>query len=415
MVDWKEPTCLHPSTEQLAAFARDGLSEDGIVEVEAHLAECDRCCEAIATLPADDFLSRLRTIYAGATPQPSDIALCQSGLGQPTVIQNSTPAEWRPSTTPDLPELPGFEDWRELGRGGMGVVYAARHAVMGRRVAVKLIHAEYNRHPAAVERFRREVRAAARLAHPNLVTAYDAGQDGDRPFLVMELIDGETLAERLRRDGPLPVHEACGYIRQAALGLQHAHDNGLIHRDVKPHNLMLAAGTVKVLDFGLAALTDDSGRTGHTGPNAVMGTPDYMAPEQAEDARRADGRADVYSLGCTLFHLLTGTVPFQEDSTLLKLLAHRTHERPSARSARHDVPSQLDAVLRKAMARQPEERHQTPGALAEALEPFTDPAHAARENRQRRYRMLLALAAFVTLTAVAAAGVTKAARASSMR
>ena len=282
------------------------------------------------------------------------------GSAPPTIPQSCLPAGNMALVT-DL-VLPGFEEVRELGFGGMGVVYAATHAVMGRRVAVKVINAAYARHPVAVERFRREVRAAARLSHPNLVTAYDAGLTGDRPFLVMELIDGESLAERLRRDGPLPVHEACEYVRQAALGLQHAHENGLVHRDVKPHNLMRAAdGTVKVVDFGLAALADDGGPTGQTGPHTVMGTPDYMAPEQAEDARSADGRADVYSLGCTLFHLLTGKVPFPMDSTLLKLLAHRTQPAPSARAACAAVSPRLDAILLKAMAKSPEERYQTPG------------------------------------------------------
>jgi predicted Ser/Thr protein kinase len=387
----KERVRPHVTPERLAAFERGDLPEDSIAQIEAHLSDCGDCCDALAALPADEFLSRLRAARAGAsaagTPLPA------------TLAQTGPPPAPAPA---HVPALPGFEDLRELGRGGMGVVYAARHAVMGRRVAVKLINGDHARHPAAVERFRREARAAARLSHPNIVTAYDAGQDGDRPFLVMELIDGESLAERLRRDGPLSVAEACAFVRQAALGLQHAHDNGLVHRDVKPHNLMLAAdGTVKVLDFGLAALAGDGGRTtGHTAPHAVMGTPDYMAPEQAEDACRADGRADVYSLGCTLYHLLTGTVPFPEDSTLLKLLAHRTRPRPSTRAARPDVPAWLDAALRKAMARRPDDRYQTPGEFADALA-----AGEGRSAASRRRRTLLAAAALLVLTGIAAAGV----------
>ncbi len=394
MVDLDSPLCDHIPVERLEAFERGDLSDDSSAALEAHLDGCDVCCAALAGLPGDDFVNRLRAAHATA-PQTDRSLL-------PTLLQDTQSAP--PQAAQDRPTLPGFEDLRELGRGGMGVVYAATHAVMGRRVAVKVITAEFTRQPAALDRFRREARAAARLSHPNLVSAYDAGQEGEQPFLVMELIDGESLAERLRRDGPLPVEEACNCVRQAALGLQHAHDHGLVHRDIKPHNLMRAAdGTVKVLDFGLAALADDGCSAGQTGPNAALGTPDYMAPEQAEDARRADGRADVYGLGCTLYHLLTGAVPFPEDSTLLKLWAHRTQPPPSARAARPDVPPRLDAVLRKAMAKRPEDRYQTPGEFAGAL--AADPVRDARSARRQRCRTLLGMAAVVCLTGATVAGV----------
>jgi tRNA A-37 threonylcarbamoyl transferase component Bud32 len=400
----------HPPAELLEAFERGDLPAEDIAEVEEHLLDCADCCDALAALPADAFTARLRDVRLDSRPDTPGAAT------PPPTVEFTCLAVASPSAPPPgTPALAGFEDVRELGRGGMGVVYAATHAVMGRRVAVKLIHPEYAASAAAVERFRREARAVARLTHPNLVTAYDAGQDGDRPFLVMEYLDGESLADRLERDGPLPIAEACDCVRQAARGLQFAHDNGLVHRDVKPHNLMLVAspdasapGVVKVLDFGLAALANDGGRTaGQTGPNAVMGTPDYMAPEQAEDARSADGRADVYGLGCTLFHLLTGKVPFPMDSTLLKLLAHRTQERPSARAARREVPAALDAVLAKAMARRPDERYPTPGALADALEPFADPDCVARLARRKRRRTLAALAVLFLAVATVAAGVVR--------
>jgi tRNA A-37 threonylcarbamoyl transferase component Bud32 len=390
----------HPPAEVLDAFEKGDLSEEEAAEVEVHLQDCVACCDALAAIPADAFLSSLRQAHAGMSPAK------RTALTPPPAVElGGLPTV---AAAPGTPVLAGFEDLRELGRGGMGVVYSAVHRVMGRRVAVKLIHPEFAANPEAVERFRREARAVARLTHPNLVTAYDAGQDGERLFLVMECLDGESLADLVGRDGPLSIALACDCVRQAALGLQHAHDNGLVHRDVKPHNLMRTAdGTVKVLDFGLAALADDRGRSGRTGPNAVMGTPGYMAPEQAEDARSADGRADVYSLGCTLFHLLTGKEPFPMDSTLLKLLAHRSQERPSARGTRPEVPAELDAVLNRAMARRPEERYPTPGALAEALAPFADPACLARLARSRRLRTLAALAGFLLLTAAVAAGVTR--------
>src|SRR5262249_45272400 len=155
-------------------------------------------------------------------------------------------------------------------------------------------------------RFRREVCAASRLSHPNIVHAYDTENAGETHFLVMEYVDGISLGRLLKDRGPLPVAEACAYIRQAALGLQHAYERGMVHRDVKPDNLIRCAdGRVKVLDFGLAALTAERG-SALTDLNAIMGTPEYMSPEQAEDARTADIRADIYSLGCTLYHLLTG-------------------------------------------------------------------------------------------------------------
>src|SRR5262249_43931811 len=181
----------------------------------------------------------------------------------------------------------------------MGSVYEAEQIVMRRRVALKVIRRAATASPAALERFGREVRAAARLSHPNIVTAFAAETAGDLHFLVMEYVQGISLASLVNERGPLPVEEACEYVRQAALGLQHAHERGLVHRDVKPGNLIRCSdGTVKILDFGLAALTAEGGG-GLTEANVVMGTPDYMAPEQAEDSHGTDIRADLYGLGCT--------------------------------------------------------------------------------------------------------------------
>jgi tRNA A-37 threonylcarbamoyl transferase component Bud32 len=372
-VSWKKTAASHLSAELLQAFEYGTLPEEQIPAVEAHLQSCAACCDALAALPEDGFLTRLRRACDNAptlqgqsfTPPP------RSTLLSPPPVDSSSDSQ--------APSLPGYDNLRELGSGGMGVVYAATHAVMGRRVAVKVIHPHLCGSPAATERFRREVRAAARLAHPHIVTAYDAGQAGGRPFLVMEYVEGESLGDRLERLGPLSVAEACAAVRQAALGVQHAHDHGLIHRDLKPHNLMCAAGgTVKVCDFGLAALADDRpALPAGTAANALMGTPDYMAPEQAEDARAADGRADVYALGCTLYHLLTGQAPFPEESVVLKLVSHRTRERPQARRVRPDLPAELEGVLRRAMARRPADRYQTPAELAEALAFFCNSARLA--------------------------------------
>ncbi len=374
--------CAHPSGKDLAAYERGELAAEQAAAVEAHLERCALCCDALADLPADAFVVRLRRACEAVPTR-----LQREPRPPETVDFTLATVELLPAA--DAPALAGYSDLCELGRGGMGVVYAAVQAALGRRVAIKLIHPEFAGNPAARERFQREVRAAARLAHPNIVTAHDAGESDGRPFLVMEHVAGEDLGERVRRLGPLPVAEAADAVRQAALGVQHAHDHGLVHRDLKPHNLVRTAdGTVKVCDFGLAALIDDRGSSpGTTAPNAVMGTPDYMAPEQAENARAADGRAEVYALGCTLYHLLTGRAPFPESSVVLKLLAHRTAARPSVRRVRPEVPAALDAVLRRAMARRPANRFATPGALAEALRPFADPARLAR-TRWRKRRVL---------------------------
>jgi hypothetical protein len=299
------------------------------------------------------------------------------------------------------PELARHERYRVvrlIGQGGMGAVYEAEHRVMRRPVGLKVVNRAYTAQPATVERFRREVRAAARLSHPNIVTTYDAEDAGGSLFLVMEYVEGVSLARLVKERGPLPVAEACAYIRQAALGLQHAHERGMVHRDVKPDNLILVAspnasepGVVKVLDFGLTALTAERGE-GLTEENVVMGTPEFMAPEQAEDPHKADIRADVYSLGCTLYFLLTGKVPYPASTRLLKILAHREQQVPSIRQARPDVPAELARVLERMLAKKPADRYATPGEVAAALRPYTQTAAVPLPARRPRL-VAIALAA----------------------
>jgi serine/threonine protein kinase len=235
-------------------------------------------------------------------------------LSEAFAADAGSPADGVP---PELARHPRYRAIRLLGEGGMGAVYLAEHRRMKRVVALKVINPKFLSHPGALARFQQEVRAAAQLDHPNIVAAHDADQADGLHFLVMEYVEGQNLADYLAEKGPLPVAEACDAARQAALGLQHAHERGTVHRDVKPHNLMRApSGRVKVLDFGLARLAagpgdaaeDDEAPTAPhlTGAGAVVGTADYIAPEQARDAHGADGRADVYGLGCTLYHLLAG-------------------------------------------------------------------------------------------------------------
>lgn len=196
-----------------------------------------------------------------------------------------------------------------LGEGGMGQVFHARHQLMDRHVALKVIHPKAVSNREAVDRFRREIQILARLSHPNIVTAHDAKDVGDgRIALVMEYCDGPNLGQRVQQSGPLPVAAACWCVREAAVALQHAMEHGLIHRDIKPENLVCSGGQLKVLDFGLARLQrsdDTAGGDTITQVGVVVGTADYMAPEQALDQRRADIRSDIYALGCTAFFLLT--------------------------------------------------------------------------------------------------------------
>lgn len=267
-----------------------------------------------------------------------------------------------------------------LGQGGMGQVFKARHRIMKRVVALKVILTSQLVSPAAIHRFHREIQAVAQLSHPNVVIAHDADQVDDTHFFVMEYVEGVDLAKLVKQQGPLPLPLACDYIRQAALGLQHAHERGLVHRDIKPSNLLVTTvgapegspGVVKILDLGLARLRQ-SGAEGSDEPcltktGAVMGTPDYMAPEQARDSRSVDIRADLYSLGCTLYYLLTGQAVFPGDTVQEKFYKHWFEEPPSLDQA--NVPADVAALVRRLLAKRPEDRCQTPAELAAALTPF---------------------------------------------
>jgi serine/threonine-protein kinase len=255
-----------------------------------------------------------------------------------------------------------------IGQGGMGQVFKARHQVMGRVVALKVIKPEHLKNADSVERFLREVRAAGKLKHPNIVTAYDANHVGNTHFLVMEYVDGIDLA-RLARQKEMPVALACDFIRQAALGLQHAHDEGMVHRDIKPGNLLVEkrSGTLKILDMGLARLQVE-GEEQLTVDGAVMGTADYMSPEQALGSHDVDGRADIYSLGCTLYFLLTRQPPFPGGTLAQKFRRHEREEAVALESLRPDIPAWVAAAVRKMMAKNPAERFQSAAELARVLE-----------------------------------------------
>ena len=291
-------------------------------------------------------------------------------LGQLPRVTSGVPA----AATPVPPSLSNHARYRvigPLGQGGMGAVFLAEHIKMERRVALKVINSALLGDETHLQRFHQEVRAASKLSHPNIVTAFDADDAGDGAekahFLVMEYIEGETLHDYINRMGPLPVGEACNYAMQAALGLQHAYENGMVHRDIKPQNLLLSSKhEIKILDFGLARLErmyddDEQAISQLTQSGTLMGTVDYMAPEQANDSHSVDARADIYSLGCTLYQMLAGKVPFPDGSVTARLVKHATAEPKPLHDIRAEIPLEVEDIVNRMLAKKPEDRFCEPG------------------------------------------------------
>lgn len=309
----------------------------------------------------------------------------------------------------------GIYRLRELiGEGAMGQVFKAWNTKQNRVVAIKAILKSMLNNERAMDRFRREVETASQFDHPNICHVRDHGEIDGRPYLAMEFIDGIDLAKRVKLDGALPIHEAVEYIRQAALGLQYAFEQSIVHRDIKPANLMVstirynddALPVVKILDFGLARLQteDDEGEGRLTQVGRLLGTIDYIAPEQATDARNADIRADIYSLGCSLYYLLTAQPPFQGNDVMEKLGPRVTGDPPWIRTLRPDVPPGLEMVLRTMMARKPADRYQTPAEAAQALAPFAKPGVALATPVAKQTNGAVALATPVVLPGAASSG-----------
>ncbi|HSS79767.1 MAG TPA: protein kinase [Gaiellaceae bacterium] len=241
-----------------------------------------------------------------------------------------------------------------VGTGGMSSVYRAHDRLLERDVALKVLHEQFTADTDYVERFRREARSVAQLSHPNIVTVIDRGEQDGRQFIVFEYIDGENLKSLVEREGALPEDEAVRLTLQVARGLGFAHDNGLVHRDVKPQNVLLnGAHQAKVTDFGIARSLDVKGGLTQTG--TVMGTSDYIAPEQARGAH-VDEQSDIYSLGVVLYELLTGEVPFPGDNFVAVAMRHINEPPPSVREHRPDVSPRVDAAIRRAMAKEPRDR-----------------------------------------------------------
>ncbi len=311
-----------------------------------------------------------------------------------------------------------------LGEGGMGMVFKAIQPKLGRTVAIKVIRPQVlAARPEILSRFHREAKAIAHLNHPNVVLLYDADEFNGTHYIAMEYVDGLTLEKMVRTQGPMPIRQACEYMRQSALGLQHAYEVGLVHRDIKPSNILVSQktsihesrgsslkmakpslvtvrdrdrmsqsnasaagvpqgwGQVKVLDMGLAMLVDrldeeslDYGQTPLTRAGVLLGTPDFIAPEQARDARHVDIRADIYSLGCTFYYVLTGKPPFPGGADVQKLIRHQTEKPYSIDELRPGIPQEVTSILNRMLEKRPEDRYPTPRHLADALDLYVNPA-----------------------------------------
>lgn len=300
--------------------------------------------------------------------------------GRPPSIDSTTPFSGAmPERLPS--ELGQYTLVERIGEGGMGCVYRARHQRLGSPAAIKILKESRGE---LLSRFHREARAAANLRHPHIAAAFDAGEEGSKSYIVFEFVEGENLRQIVTGGQPLEQHVAVNYIRQAALGLGHAHSLGFVHRDVKPANLMLDThGNIKVLDLGLASARADDDWTDATSCDALMGTIDYMAPEQGLDPRAADERADIYGLGCTLYFLLTGKRLYDGDSVVARLVMHREYPIPSLLDVVPNCAPELDQLFRRMVAKRAEDRPTSMQEVINALDAISN------EPRKRSSRQLI--------------------------
>ena len=373
--------------QDLKAFALGHLDDDRSEAIAAHLSACTRCEETMAGFDDTD---------------DSMLGALREAAGEAVALKSATPVgavlqqianPWSGVDHAEKPASTGewirdYELLEPLGHGGMGTVYKAVHTRLQRPVAIKLLPSRRLRDPDAVARFEREMRAIGRLDHPAIVRATDAGEADGTHFLVMDYVEGIDLSQLMKLTGPIDVASACEVIRQTSTGLQYAHDQGLIHRDVKPSNLMMEVSpkngqgsstcektaTVKLLDLGLALFGAASEAVDElTTVGQLMGTLDYMAPEQADDSHDVDARADVYSLGATMFKLLTGTAPYETSdrrTPFQKMKALATVDVPSVRTRQPGLPAEVASIVDRMLLRDPASRFQTAADVAQAVAPF---------------------------------------------
>jgi serine/threonine protein kinase len=373
----------HPTDQTIRSYGLGELDDHSSLSVWNHLGVCTTCQRRLAEMLPNGAFDRI----TGTRPQ-ADRTATGEAAGSVMAADRRRGVSGSPPEAATLPqelaEHPDYEIVRELGRGGMGVVYLARNKLMGRSEVLKLVSGHLLEHAGVRGRFLREIQSAARLQHQNIVTAYSAMRLGRNIVLAMEYVEGDDLAKIVRSSGPLSVANACYVIYQAALGLQHAHERGMVHRDIKPANLILGReGTktvAKVLDFGLAKVTSEGpSDTSLTRHGQTMGTPDFIAPEQIRNTQSADIRADIYSLGCTFYYLLTGGPPFRGENPWDVYQAHFSVKAEPLNLVRPEVPAELAALVAKMMAKAPARRFQTPAEAAQAIFPFFQKALAAGE------------------------------------
>lgn len=361
-----------PTHEQLQAYLLGNVSPREQAAISAYL---ELHPELSANLVAADSQSDslLDDLRQPPFYEPEE-AVYQQGMAQARSIRLDQVRQ-QSSDLPITRHIGHYQLHERLNRKGMSIVSHATDERDGSTVAIKTLPPSRIHESATMERFRREMKLVGKLSHPHIVRFLESGEDEGVPYLAMELLIGSDLSELVEHAGPLSVGAACSLIRQAALGLQHAHDNNLVHRDIKPSNIFLTtAGQTKLLDLGLALSLHEVDES-LTNSDQLLGTMDYMAPEQAFDTHRVDIRSDIYSLGCTLFKLLVGTAPFsgpEYGHLLKKAMAHSSHPMPAIRLRRPDIPERLEAILARMCAKEPNGRFQKPVEVALALETFAD-------------------------------------------
>ncbi|MEM8735830.1 MAG: protein kinase, partial [Planctomycetota bacterium] len=369
-------TC--PTDHQLKQLTLGQLSEPESDELFRHLHSCELCQSMLETLDdgEDSLVINLRSsgemdAFGAEARCKESVALAAAALA----VSRSDASERLTGATAIPREFGEYEILRPLGRGGMGSVYLAKHSKLGREVAIKVLASHRLADSRMRERFEQEMRAIGRLSHPNVVTAHDAREIEGTAVLVTEYIDGFDLAQISNRCGPLRIADACEAVRLAAVALQYTSDQGFVHRDVKPSNIMLSRdGEVKLLDLGLARLQyGDNELSELTGTGQAMGTADYVAPEQVTDSRAVDARADIYALGCTLFKLLTGSAPFarlENASAFAKMNAHVHDQAPRLADVRPEAPTKLAKLVDSMLAKEPSDRPEKAMDVAKRLQDF---------------------------------------------
>jgi serine/threonine protein kinase len=381
-----------PADGQLAQLVADQVQGLQRAELESHLEACSSCQQKVSTLcdstESMDWRNVLLRPKAAADPRPEFLERlkCQSPF-----VQRAIEFPGPPSDAAPLGSLESYDILAELGHGGMGAVYLARDTHLGHRVALKVLLPELAASPIERERFKREGHAAAAVKHDHIVTVHraDTAPDFPLPYLVMEYIEGGSLRTRLERQRPLPPREAAAIVRQISLGLSAAHQKGLVHRDVKPANVLLESetGRAKITDFGLAR-TVDAGADHLTQHGGAVGTPAYMSPEHILHPQQVDGRSDIYSLGTVLYELLTGERTFA--GTTPMILSQTVHEEPRPPRRLNDrVPRDLETICLKCLRKDPADRYATAGDLADDLDRFLDgcPITARPVGRRERWVM----------------------------